>query len=62
MSKETLVLLPGLLCDNAVWIHQREALAQRVDAVVPHYAELGSIEGMARKVLQKWLRGNAKSA
>tara|TARA_R110000851_G_scaffold333533_1_gene515241 strand:+ start:74293 stop:75027 length:735 start_codon:yes stop_codon:yes gene_type:complete len=51
MSKETLVLLPGLLCDEAVWVHQRAALGDRVDTVVPDYAELGSIEGMARKVL-----------
>ena len=48
MSKETLVLLPGLLCDEAVWVHQRAALGDRVDTVVPDYAELGSIEGMAR--------------
>ena len=51
MSKETLVLLPGLLCDDAVWVHQRQSMGQRVDTVVPNYAELGSIEGMARKVL-----------
>ena len=51
MSKETLVLLPGLLCDDAVWVHQRQSMGQRVDTVVPNYAELGAIEGMARKVL-----------
>lgn len=51
MNKEPLVLLPGLLCDDAVWVQQRDALAHRAEAYVPDYGLLSSIEGMARKVL-----------
>lgn len=51
MTKETLVLLPGLLCDEAVWVHQQKALAPRADSVVATYGQLSSLEGMARKVL-----------
>jgi len=52
MSKEKLVLLPGLLCDEAVWADQREALASRADTFVPDYNDLDSIAGMAKKVLE----------
>lgn len=50
----TLVLLPGLLCDAAVWAPQVEALAgrtHRVDCHVPHYGELDSLGAMAEHVL-----------
>lgn len=50
----TLVLLPGLLCDAAVWAPQVGALAGRADPVhchVPHYGELDSLAAMAEHVL-----------
>ncbi len=46
----TLVLLPGLLCDDAVWAHQRALL--RVDeCIVPSFGALDSIGAMAGQVL-----------
>jgi pimeloyl-ACP methyl ester carboxylesterase len=46
----TLVLLPGLLCDEAAWDDQRAALAG-VDCIVPSYATLDSLAAMADSVL-----------
>lgn len=48
---QTLLLLPGLLCDRAVWQPQIDALAGRVDCVVPNYASLASLTAMAEHVL-----------
>lgn len=50
MTRPCVVLLPGLLCDEAVWHAQREALSF-ADCFVPSYGELASIEEMARSVL-----------
>jgi pimeloyl-ACP methyl ester carboxylesterase len=50
MTPRCVVLLPGLLCDAAVWTAQREALAG-ADCVVPDYGALDSITAMARSVL-----------
>jgi pimeloyl-ACP methyl ester carboxylesterase len=47
----TLVLLPGLMCDAAVWAAQVEALAGRVDCHVPDYGDLDSLGAMAEHVL-----------
>ncbi len=49
--KPRLVLLPGLLCDEAVWAAQCEALGA-FQCLVPSYGSLDSIAGMARHVLQ----------
>lgn len=46
-----LVLLPGLLCDRAVWAPQIAALGERVDAHVAHYGERDSLTAMAQHVL-----------
>ena len=46
----TLLMLPGLLCDDAVWRAQCAALPD-VDCVVHSYGELDSIEAMARSAL-----------
>jgi pimeloyl-ACP methyl ester carboxylesterase len=51
MTRQSLVLLPGLLCDDAVWTAQREALAS-ADGFVPSYGELSSITDMALSVLE----------
>lgn len=51
MATEQLVLLPGLLCDDAVWTEQRAALAMQADSFVADYNDLDSITGMAEKVL-----------
>jgi len=47
----TAVLLPGLLCDRAVWAGQVEALSHRVQCIVPDYGELDSLPAMAHSVL-----------
>lgn len=47
----TLLLLPGLLCDYAVWKPQVEALSERFRCEVPTYASLNSITAMAEHVL-----------
>lgn len=51
MSRPTLLLLPGLMCDRAVWAPQIEALSSQADCVVPHYGTLDSLSAMAEKVL-----------
>jgi pimeloyl-ACP methyl ester carboxylesterase len=50
MSSPCLVLLPGLLCDEAVWHEQAKAL-DFADCIVPSYGDCSSIEAMARRVL-----------
>ncbi|MYM26290.1 alpha/beta fold hydrolase [Duganella sp. FT135W] len=52
MSKPTLLLLPGLLCDATNWSAQCEALNGVADCIVPVYGELRSIEAMAEYVLE----------
>lgn len=46
-----LLLLPGLMCDAAVWADQCSALAGQADTHVPAYGLIDSIAGMARHVL-----------
>ncbi|SDR60912.1 alpha/beta fold hydrolase [Paraburkholderia tuberum] len=46
-----LVLLPGLLCDNAVWIEQRRVFGKERPCVVPDYDLRSSITSMAEQVL-----------
>lgn len=52
MTQPTVVLLPGLLCDEAVWAAPCAALAGR-RCVVPSYGRRESIEAMARGVLDE---------
>ena len=51
MTRPTLLLLPGLLCDEAVWAAQCADLAGIADCRVPAYRTLASIEAMAEHVL-----------
>ena len=53
MTKQVLLLLPGLLCDETVWTHQRAALSAIAETVVPDYRSLDSISAMAEKVLRE---------
>lgn len=52
MSQDQVVLLPGLLCDDAVWVDQIQGLSQRAECVVPDYGMINSIAGMAEHVLK----------
>ncbi len=47
----SLVLLPGLSCDDAVWAHARDACAPRADVHIATYGTLDSLPAMARHVL-----------
>lgn len=51
MRRTPLLLLPGLLCDSAVWTHQRAALAHAVNCHVPDYGDLDTITAMAERAL-----------
>lgn len=49
--KQTLILLPGLLCDKALWCHQISALEGEVDVMVADLTGFDSIETLAEQVL-----------
>jgi len=49
--RETLLLLPGLLCDDVVWRDQAEALDQRYDVIVARLTDFSSITAMAHASL-----------
>jgi pimeloyl-ACP methyl ester carboxylesterase len=52
MSERTpLVLLPGLLCDRALWQHQLDNLADLAEMSVADLGSDESVEAMARRVL-----------
>ncbi len=52
MSERTaLVLIPGLVCDAAVWAYPRAALADVAECVVPDVAASQTMRGMAEEVL-----------
>lgn len=53
MNRPTVVLLPGLLCDQATWAGQCDALSSSAHCVVPSYGPRDSIEAMARGVLDE---------
>ena len=50
-NRETLVLVPGLLCDDAVWSHQIEALGRRYLVQVTNLSDCTSISTMAKRIL-----------
>ncbi len=50
---ETLILLPGLVSDRAVWQAQCDALAPRVRCLVPEWGLLDSLGAMAEQVLAR---------
>ena len=50
-EKIPLVLLPGLLCDAALWAPQVEALADIAEPSVADLTRDESLAGMARRVL-----------
>jgi pimeloyl-ACP methyl ester carboxylesterase len=51
MMKPTLLLLPGLMCDAAVWAPQVQALSGTVHCVVPDYGLRDTLTAMAEHVL-----------
>ncbi|CAM4397026.1 alpha/beta fold hydrolase [Kerstersia similis] len=57
MSKPVLLLLPGLLCDVAVWHKQMDALST-YECVVPDYGMADSIAAMAEVAIAALPAGN----
>lgn len=51
MSHTPLILLPGLLCDRALWQHQIDHLADVADSSVPDLGSDETVDAMARRVL-----------
>jgi len=51
VRQPTALLLPGLLCDRALWAAQLQTLGKRVRCLVPTYGELDSVPAMAAAVL-----------
>lgn len=52
MTRDTVVFLPGLLCDRAVWDPQIIALSGRYDCLVADYGAADSLTKMAKAVLE----------
>ena len=50
-ARPTLILIPGLLCDGALWAHQVVALSDIADVQVADIADEISMEDLARSVL-----------
>jgi pimeloyl-ACP methyl ester carboxylesterase len=50
-EKTPLILLPGLLCDAALWRHQAETLSDLAQPIVVDLTEFDSVSAMARSVL-----------
>ena len=53
MSSSALVLVPGLMCDDAVWGSQIEAFKDRFHVWVADHGELNSLTAMAQKILDQ---------
>jgi pimeloyl-ACP methyl ester carboxylesterase len=51
MAKTPLILLPGLLCDEALWAHQTQGLADIADMTVADLTRDSTIQDMAKRVL-----------
>jgi pimeloyl-ACP methyl ester carboxylesterase len=49
--RQTLYLLPGLLCDERVWAHQQRHLADLVEIRIPNFKHFDSLDAMADAVL-----------
>ncbi len=51
MAREPVILLPGLVCDRAVWEPQLAVLSMRRECIVADYGAADSIQAMAQRVL-----------
>src|SRR4051812_4123004 len=52
-AKSPLILIPGLLCDPALWAAQSDGLADIADMQVADVTQDDSVAGMARAVLRR---------
>ena len=51
IDKPVIFLLPGLMCDEAVWTHQAETLSAVADVRIPVFRGFDSLVGMAESVM-----------
>ncbi len=51
--KTSLILVPGLLCDDAVWTHQVGALGDLADIRIAEHGEHDSLGAMAESIIEK---------
>ena len=52
MIRETVLFLPGLMCDPAVWEPQIAALSARYECIVADYGDADSLTAMAQTALE----------
>lgn len=52
-AKPVLLLLPGLMCDEAVWEHQAAALSPHADVIIPVFRGFDSLAAMAAHALSR---------
>ncbi|WP_259780003.1 alpha/beta fold hydrolase [Aestuariispira ectoiniformans] len=52
MTKKKLVLVPGLLCNGALWAHQITHLSEIADVIVADTLQDDSVEAMAHRLLE----------
>ncbi len=53
MSQMPLILLPGMLCDDALWSYQRTHLSDIADVSVEKLIGADTLTGMAREILRR---------
>src|SRR5262245_17913585 len=53
MARIPLILVPGLLCDAAVWEHQARDLQSLTDITIPDHGCLDSFPAMADAILDR---------
>jgi pimeloyl-ACP methyl ester carboxylesterase len=53
MGKSHLILVPGLMCDEAVWEHQARELRDIADITIADHGYLDSLTAMADAILQR---------
>src|SRR5262249_51219161 len=53
MSNPHLILVPGIMCDAAVWEHQAHNLRDLVDITIPDHGPLDSLPAMGQAILKR---------
>ena len=53
MSRSHLILVPGLLCDDAVWVHQAAELQNIADVTIADHCSMDSFQAMADAILEQ---------
>src|SRR5262249_53418183 len=53
MSRPHLILVPGLMCDAAVWEHQAHHLRNLADITIPDHGCLNSFPAMGEAILER---------